>query len=122
MQYVAFFMAELHAARHGWLLPLASSARARTAGWLALLGGPLLLLALFSRKCNFEGPRLRWLADRSFGVYVLHAPVIIALAMLYRALPQNMYALAALLTVTGLVASYILADLARRLPGLRAIL
>ena len=65
---------------------------------------------------------MRWLADRSFAVYVLHAPILVALAMLFRALPQNMYGLVALLTFTGLVASYLLADLARRLPGLRAIL
>ncbi|MEO8104060.1 MAG: acyltransferase family protein [Betaproteobacteria bacterium] len=164
VQYVTFFLAGLHAARHGWLLPLAQSSRARIAGWLALFGGPTLLLAimfigaktappeaffggwrwqafgyamweqlagvglslgllaLFSRNFNFERPWLRWLADRSFGVYCLHAPVIIALAMLYRALPQNMYALVALLTVTGLTFSFILADIGRRLPGLRRIL
>ncbi|MCX6953765.1 MAG: acyltransferase family protein [Verrucomicrobia bacterium] len=163
-QYVAFFIAGLHAARHGWLLPLAASDRARTAGWLALIGGPLVMLAvmalgntagtlnvffgglhwqalafalweqltgvglslglvaLFSRKLNFDAPWLRWLADRSFGVYVLHAPVLVALAMLYRSLPQSPYPLVALLTVTGLVASFLLADLARRVPGLRAIL
>ncbi len=164
VQYVTFFLAGLHAARHGWLLPLAQSSRARVAGWLALAGGPVLLLvimvvgsktaspeaffggwrwqafgyamweqlagvglslgllALFSHRFNFEQPRLRWLADRSFAVYCLHAPVIIALAMLFRALPQNMYVLVALLTVTGLTFSFILADIARRLPGLRRIL
>lgn len=164
VQYVAFFMAGLSAARHGWLLSLASSSHARTAGWLTLLGSPPLLLAiiiiggktaapetffggwhwqsfcyavweqlagvglslgllaLFSRRCNIESPILRWLSDRSFAVYVLHAPVIIALGMLFRALPQNMYALVALLTITGLAASYAVADIARRLPGLRRIL
>lgn len=40
----------------------------------------------------------------------------------FRALPQNMYFLAIVLTLTGLVASYLLADISRRLPGLRAIL
>ena len=164
VQYIAFFVAGLHAARHGWLLPLASSAHARTAGWLTLIVSPLVLLALmylgsrtappqiffggwnwqacgfavweqlagvglslglltlFSRKFNFEHPRLRWLAECSFGVYLLHAPVIITLAMLYRTLPLNIYLLVALLTVTGLTASFVLADLARRLPGLRSIL
>jgi glucans biosynthesis protein C len=164
VQYVAFFVCGLHAARHGWLLTLAASTYARAAGWIALFGGPVLLLALmffgiqngkgeyfaggrhwqalgfalweqfagvglslgaislFSRKVNFENPFLRWLADRSFAVYVLHAPVLIGLAMLFRALPQNTYALAALLTVTGLLTSYIVADLFRRMPIFRTFL
>jgi glucans biosynthesis protein C len=163
VQYVAFFVLGVHAARHGWLLPLAASSRARTAGWMALVGGPLLLLALvfavakagklehvlggwhwealgfalweqaagvglslgvlalFSRKADVESPRLRWLSERSFGVYVLHAPVLVGLAMAFRALPQNTYVLAALLTVTGLLVSYLAADLIRRVPVFRAI-
>jgi glucans biosynthesis protein C len=164
VQYVAFFVCGLHAARYGWLLPLAASSYARAAGWIALLGGPVVLLvlmflgmqngkveyffggwhwqalgfalweqfagvglslgalALFSRKLDFTNPHMRWLADRSFAVYVLHAPVLVALAMLFRALPQNMYVLVALLTVTGLLASYIVADLFRRMPIFRTFL
>jgi peptidoglycan/LPS O-acetylase OafA/YrhL len=164
VQYIAFFVCGLHAARHGWLVPLAASSYARVAGWMALFGGPVLLLALFflglqkgkpeyfvggwhwqalglalweqlagvglslgaislfSRKLDFENSLFRWLSDRSFAVYVLHAPVVIALAMLFRALPQNPYALATLLTVTGLVASYAVADLFRRLPVFRTFL
>ena len=164
VQYIAFFAAGLHAARHGWLHALAWSPQARTAGWLTVIGSPLVMLALIiigartappeaffggwhwqafayavweqlagvglslgllalcARQFNFEGPRLRWLADRSFAVYVLHAPILVAFAMLYRDLPLNLYAHVALLTVSGLAASYLLADLARRLPGLRSIL
>ena len=164
VQYIAWFLAGLHAARHGWLVTLAASPQARTAGWLALLGGPPVMLmlmlvgarhappeiffggphwqafgmalweqlaglglavgalALFSRRFNFESRRLRWLADRSFGVYVLHAPVLVALAMLFRNLPYHLYGLVVLLTFAGLAASYLLADLARRVPGLRSIL
>jgi glucan biosynthesis protein C len=164
VQYVAFFVCGLHAARYGWLLSLAESSRARAAGWIALLFGPVVLLALmffgmqngkveyffggwhwqalgfalweqfagvglslgalalFSRKLDFETSLLRWLADRSFAVYVLHAPVIIALAMLFRGLPQNLYGLVALLTLTGLLASYLLADLFRRMPVFRTFL
>jgi glucan biosynthesis protein C len=164
VQYVAFFVCGLHAARHGWLLPLAAASCARAAGWIALLCGPVVLLALmffgmqngkieyffggwhwqalgfalweqfagvglslgalalFAHKLNLEDALLRWLADRSFAVYVLHAPVIIALAMLFRGLPQNLYALVALLTLTGLLASYLLADLFRRMPVFRSFL
>ena len=163
VQYIAFFIAGLHAARHGWLITLAASRRARTAGWLALIGGPLLLLALlhfgaktaaieayfggwhwqalglavweqlaglglslglialFSRELNVERPWLRWLSNHSFGVYVLHAPVLVGLAMLFRPLPQQMYALVALLTVTGLVVSFLLAAVVRRIPVVRAL-
>lgn len=164
-QYIAFFVAGVHAARAGWLLPLAVSERARRLGWLAFVASPILflgfalpgargvarletvffggwhwqafclalweqlagvglslgLLALFSAKMSRETPLLRWLADRSFAVYVLHTPVLVGLFMLYRSLPQNPFALAALLTVTGLLVSYALADLARRVPGLRRI-
>jgi peptidoglycan/LPS O-acetylase OafA/YrhL len=165
LQYVAFFIAGLLAARDGWMLRLANSPQARRAGWLALIGAPILLLtiiltgamatstltvffggwhwqafalafweqfagvglslgllALFSRRMNYEKPALRWLSDRAFAVYVLHAPILIALFLLYRALPQNTLLLVGLLTVTALLASYALADLVRRIPGLRAIL
>jgi peptidoglycan/LPS O-acetylase OafA/YrhL len=164
VQYVAFFLAGLSAAKSGWLLPLSASRQARLAGWLVLFIGPvvgpalmalgvrgghspeiffggwhwqalgfalweqltgvglsLALLAFFSSRLNRDTPTGRWLADRSFGVYVLHTPVIIALFMVYRALPQNLYALPVLLTVTGLFVSYVLADLFRRIPVLRAI-
>lgn len=164
IQYIAWFLAGLHAARHGWLLPLAKSPQARIAGWLGLIGGPLAMiallavgarqagveaffggahwqafglavweqltglglavgaLALFARRFDTDSRPLRWLADRSFAVYVLHAPVLVALAMLFRVLPYQLYGLVVLLTVTGLAISYALADLARRVPGLRAIL
>jgi fucose 4-O-acetylase-like acetyltransferase len=164
VQYVAFFIFGIHAASHGWLLPLAVSPLARATGWITLLGGPVVLsvlmflgiqdgkvevffggwhwqalglalweqfagiglslgaLALFARKVNRQTPQMRWLDERSFAVYVLHAPLLIGLAMLFRALPQSMYGLVALLTVTGLLASYIIADLIRRVPLFRAIL
>jgi glucan biosynthesis protein C len=164
VQYIAWFVAGLHAARHGWLEPLAASRQAKIAGWVALVGGPVAMLALlffgardngvplfvggphwqalglavweqvtglglalgalalFARRANRESPVLRWLGERSFGVYVLHAPVLVALAMWFRGLPHSLYGLVALLTVAGLVVSYALADVARRVPGLRAIL
>ena len=199
VQYIAWFAAGLHAARHGWLVPLATSSRARRSGWLALIGGAVAMLALlaasareappevffggahwqafglaliggaiamlallatggrhapvevffggahwqafglavweqltglglalgalalFARRLNTDSRALRWLADRSFGVYVLHAPMLVALAMAFRPLPYHLYGLVVLLTVTGLVISFVLADLARRTPGLRAI-
>jgi peptidoglycan/LPS O-acetylase OafA/YrhL len=96
------------------------------AAWeqLAGLGLALGLLAWFSRRWAVERPALRWLGDRAFGVYVLHAPVLIAFTMLFRPLESAVHplALAVLLSAVALSVSFVLADLARRVPGLRAIL
>ncbi len=163
-QYIAFFAAGVASARRGWFLALAASPQARRAGWLALIGGPIVLsalmiagtrsgrpedffggwhwqafgialweqltgvgmsvglLALFSRCMNRDNAALRWLSDRAFGVYVLHPPVLVALAMAFSSLPHDPIMLAALLTVTGLAASFALSEIAHRTPGLRAIL
>jgi hypothetical protein len=48
--------------------------------------------------------------------------VLVALTMAFRSAGLNAFALAAVLTVTTPVATYTLADLARRTPGLRSIL
>jgi glucans biosynthesis protein C len=89
---------------------------------LAGLGLGLGVLSWFSRRLNYTSPLLTWLGDRAFGVYVFHAPVLIALTMAIRSAGLNPFALAAVLTVTTLIATYAVADLARRLPGLRSIL
>jgi hypothetical protein len=89
---------------------------------LAGLGIALGLIAWFHRRGNSDGRVARWLSDRAFAVYVLHAPVLVALTPLLRPLVGNPFAGAALLTATGLPASFAVADLARRLPGLRRIL
>ena len=78
------------------------------------VGLSLGLLAFFARYLNKDGPFLRWIADRSFAVYVLHAPVLVALMMLFRSIPQNPYLLALLLTAAGLIPPVIYS---RMLPG-----
>ena len=96
------------------------------AAWEQLtgLGIALGLLALFSSRFNFEHPFLRWLSDRSFGVYLLHTPVLIAFTQLFRPLEEslNPLLLTAFLSVIGLITSFIIADLARRVPVLKNIL
>jgi len=89
---------------------------------LSGLGLALGVLSWFSRRLDRTSPVLVWLGDRAFGVYVFHAPVLIALTMAFRPLGLNPFALAALLTFTTLAATYLVADIARRIPGLRAIL
>jgi glucan biosynthesis protein C len=94
------------------------------AAWeqFAGLGIALGLLAWFHRRCDFSGRLATWLSDRSFAVYVFHAPVLVALTPLVRPAVIHPFVGAALLTAAGLVLSFAVADLARRVPGLQKIL
>ena len=91
--------------------------------WEQVTGVALGLGAMAFCACflNRDTPLLRWLSDRSFGVYVFHAPILVALAMLFLPLHAHWFLLAALLTVAGLIASYAFADLIRRIPGLQKV-
>jgi peptidoglycan/LPS O-acetylase OafA/YrhL len=94
------------------------------ASWEQLtgLGIALGLLAWFRSSVNASGRMSTWLSERSFAVYLLHAPVLVALTPWLRPVINNPFVGVGLLTFTGLIASYLLADGARRLPGLRRIL
>jgi peptidoglycan/LPS O-acetylase OafA/YrhL len=165
-QYIAAFAAGVIAGREGWFDKLAQLKQTRSAGLLALIGGPMLLtivmflggplkgeppsyaggwnpqafglalweqvtgfglglgsLYLFRRCFNYTNTVLKWAADRSFAVYVLHAPILVALS-LYWLRPLHLHPIigATVLTFVGLFLSYAVADLAKRLPGLRRIL
>ncbi len=165
-QYIAAFAVGVLAGKHGWLKALATSRRARIAGWLGVIGGPVLmglivavggpppehgpvpyfggwntralafaaweqfaglgialgLIAWFHRCGNATGPVAAWMAERSFAAYLLHAPVLVALTPCLRPAAVNPFLGATLLTIAGLVASFLAADLAKRVPGLRTIL
>ena len=163
-QYIAAFATGVAAGRKGWFDSLAQSPKARFAGWLGLIGGPILLavviilggppkgeppsyaggwnpqafglslweqltgfclalglLYLFRKKLNFTNRFLKWAADRSFAVYVLHAPILVALTV-YGLMPSQPFLGAGMLTIAGLILSFAIADLARRTPLLREIL
>jgi glucan biosynthesis protein C len=81
------------------------------------------LLAVYRRYFGAQNALGRRLSDNAFAVYLLHPPVIIALAMGIHAIVWPALAKAALLTVIAAVASFLLSDfVVRRLPGLRRIL
>jgi len=85
-------------------------------------GLSLGLLSLFSTYMVQNAPVLRWMDDRSFAVYLLHPPILVALYLALRPLPANPYFMAALMTFAGLGLSFLTADLARRTPVLKRIL
>ena len=92
--------------------------------WEQFAGVGLALgaLAFALRRLDEPAPRGRWLSGRAFGVYFLHTPILVALALLFRPLVLPLGVSVVLLTLTGLVASFAAADLARRVPVLGAFL
>jgi len=93
------------------------------AGWEQLTGLAIGLgaMAFCAKKLNVMTPRLRWISDRSFGVYLFHPPILILFTLVLRYLVANSFFKVSLLTAAGLMGSYLVADLARRLPVLRKI-
>ena len=93
------------------------------AAWeqLAGLGLGLGALAFCSGKLNESTPFARWLSERSFGVYLFHPLVLILLTVAYRPIAANGFFKVSLLTGTGVIGSFIVADVARRIPGLRSL-
>jgi glucan biosynthesis protein C len=94
------------------------------AAWEQLAGVGLGLgaLAFCSAELDKPTPLTSWLADRSFGVYLFHPVVLVLCTLALRRLPTDPFLMVSMLTAAGLAGSFILADLARRIPGLRAIL
>jgi hypothetical protein len=94
------------------------------AAWEQLTGLCIGLgcLALFSRiRFRNTGP-VRLLNDNAFGIYVLHAPVMVALSQSLQPWQPGTFAKVLTLTVATLLASLLASILFRRLPGLGRIL
>jgi peptidoglycan/LPS O-acetylase OafA/YrhL len=94
------------------------------ASWEQLTGVGLGLgaLAFCSGELDRTTRLARWLAARSFGVYLFHPPILVGLTVLLRRIEFDPFFKVSILTACGLAGSFLVADLARRLPGLRAIL
>jgi glucans biosynthesis protein C len=93
--------------------------------WEALVcvGMSFGLLALYRRCFDRQGWWAKLLSDNAFAVYLIHPPVIIALALLLHALPAAALFKAVLLTVTAAVATFALSALVfRQIPLLQRIL
>lgn len=110
-----------HTARYGGGFNWVSAAKSLWES-LVCVGVSLYLLGLFHGRFNTRSPVAGWLSDNAFAVYLIHPPILIALALLLRGLAVQPLAKAVILTVLTTVASFaIAAPLLRRTPLLRAI-
>lgn len=92
--------------------------------WEALVcvGMGLLLLALYRRHFDRQGPLARWLSDNAFGVYLIHPPILVGAAILLHGVVLPAIAKAALLTAIAAVGSFAASAFILRKSPLRAIL
>lgn len=93
------------------------------AAWEQFTGVGLALgmMALFRRCFDRAGRFARWMSARSFGVYVLHAPIMVLLTLAFRPIEADKPVLILLLTAATLVVSFAAADVARRTPLLKTL-
>jgi glucans biosynthesis protein C len=91
--------------------------------WEALVcvGAGLLMLAVYRRHFDWQGPFSRWLSDNAFGVYLIHPPILIGCAILLHALAWPAVAKAALLTCLAATASFAASAFILRKSPLRAL-
>lgn len=110
--------ADLQAFAGGWRLQsLGLSAWEQLAGFGLGLGA----LAFCSGKLARVTPLSEWLSRRSFGVYFLHAPVLVLFTVILRPWGIDPFFKVSILTAAGLAVSFALSEVASRIPGLRAI-
>ena len=91
--------------------------------WEALVcvGMGFAMLAVYRRHLSEQGPLARFLSDNAFGVYLIHPPVLIAIAIALHPLAWPAIAKAALLTILAGVGSFAASAFIVRKSPLRAI-
>lgn len=87
------------------------------------IGFSIGIIAFFRKRLNFENAFTRLLAQNSFGIYMFHAPILIAITLLLKGwdapLLLKHVAVFPLAFSLTLAASFLIL---RRIPGLRAVL
>nr|MCU0266008.1 acyltransferase family protein [Actinomycetes bacterium] len=86
------------------------------------VGFSLWILSLFQRRFDHAGPLATELGRAAFGAYVLQAPVLLACALLAQDLPLPPEAKFLVVAPAGIAASFGLAWLLTRVPGVRRVL
>jgi fucose 4-O-acetylase-like acetyltransferase len=91
--------------------------------WEALVcvGMGFLMLAIYRRHFDAQGPLARWLSDNAFAVYLIHPPILIGSAILLHPMALNAIAKALLLTVVAAIGSFAASAFILRKSPLRAI-
>jgi glucan biosynthesis protein C len=79
------------------------------------------LIVLYRERANARTRFTGFLADNNFGVYVFHAPILVAVSLALRPLAWHPLAKALSVAVLVLPVCFLFAALVRRVPGLRRL-
>jgi len=79
------------------------------------------LITLYRERVNAPSRVAGFLSANAFGVYVFHAPILVAVSMTLQRFLAAPLAKAALISVVALAASFLFAALVRTVPGLRKV-
>jgi glucans biosynthesis protein C len=79
------------------------------------------LIAVYRERMNIRTRITGFLADNAFGVYVFHAPILVAISLSLRQMTLPPLAKAGIVAVLALAASLLFASLIRGVPGLRRV-
>lgn len=90
--------------------------------WEALVcvGMGILILAVYRRYFDTQGPVAKWLSGNAFGVYLIHPPILIGFALLLHAFVLGAIAKAILLTMLAAAGSFAVSALILQRSPLRA--
>jgi peptidoglycan/LPS O-acetylase OafA/YrhL len=88
---------------------------------LVAWGVILVLLRRFTMGSRPPGRFQQWLVRRAYAVYIIHPPVLVAIALAWRQVQAPQLVKFALTGSLACIACYLLADLLVRLPGVRRI-
>ena len=87
------------------------------------IGFSLGLIAFFRKSLNVENGFTRLLSQNSFGIYMFHAPILIAISLLLRSWHGAPLLKFAVVVPLAFMATLAVSSLVlRRIPGLRAVL
>ena len=92
--------------------------------WEQTIGVCLSLgaLWLFSHRFAQRTDRWTWLSERSFAVYLIHAPVLVAFSLLVQPIRGDAIVMSIVATIATLVVSFLLADILKRVPVLKLVM
>jgi glucan biosynthesis protein C len=110
-QYLSFFIIGVVASRRDWLRTIPNSMG--KVGFVAVL---VVTLTLFRRRFNRSSRFSRFLSRHSYTVFIVHAPIIVFLAIALRNLQLEHLLKFGLMAVIAVPVCFAMAFLVRKIP------